>query len=91
MELDEKMKPNVRLKMKDQIMSVKDAIALTLQATISQLGFMSDNHGTMVKEILAKDDFVMIAALGCHLDECREEKNYNSLDRLSRFMSEVDK
>lgn len=58
---------------------LKNVIAVTLQTTISDLGFLPDASGDKVKKILASTNGLAIMALGCILDACRADGNYDKL------------
>ena len=70
----------------EPIEAMLQGMAMTLQGTISELGLVPNEHGDMVKEILGSDGAALIIALGCHLDRCREEGSYKSLDKLKEEM-----
>lgn len=68
---------------------IDNMLAITLGACVQKLGFMSTEHGDLVKKILAdKNNFAAKLALGMYLDACLKEGNYNSLNRA---MEEFDK
>jgi len=58
---------------------LSNQIAITVQNTISILGPMPNECGDPVKNIIGGDDLSAIMALGCYLDKCIEEKNYDKL------------
>lgn len=60
-----------------------NAIAITLQNTIAKLGPIPDRHGHWIKADLENADPVMLPALGCYLEECIKEGNYDALEKAS--------
>lgn len=60
---------------------LRNQMAVTLQVTVAELGFMPDDCGAGVKKILAEDDVSAILALGCYLDDARKNKSYEILSR----------
>ena len=74
----------------EPIKNIKTMIAITLQHTTSQLGFIPDKHGDMVRDIIAGEDLALIMALGMYLDKCRAEESYTLLDKLQKEIEERD-
>lgn len=66
---------------KSAVEILRNAIAATLSVTIQDLGFMSEEHGSAVKKLLSGNDDVALLALGCALDECREKREWQPLQK----------
>lgn len=69
-------------------MSLGNMIAITIQTTMGELGFIPDQHGPMVKEIMASEDPIKIMGLGLCLDECRKNKGYKALNKFAKSYAE---
>lgn len=73
--------------MKDSVPPMmRNMIAITLQTTISKIGFLPDQYGDMVKSIIAGDDSAAVLALGCYLEDCEKDGNYEPLEKMKRSL-----
>jgi hypothetical protein len=61
-------------------MSIKDAICITVQNTIADLGPMPNECGDKVKKIMQCKNLPAVMALGCMLEDCQKKKAWDSLE-----------
>lgn len=71
------------------IKQLKNKLAITLQNTISELGFVPDEIGEDLKKIIGGNDEIAIMSLGCHLEDCIKDKSYDSLAKNIKSILEV--
>lgn len=76
--------------MNDQVIkNMKNAMAATVQYTIAEVGLIPEECSDLIKAVLqdpTKDTPVTIA-LGCALQDCQKQKNY---EPLKKFQKQVD-
>ena len=58
---------------------IKNMIAITLQNTISILGFFPNDEGDYVKDTLKELHPLKVIQLGLTLEECQKKKSFNPL------------
>lgn len=67
---------------------IKQLLSVTLTEVVFKVGFMSEAHGNLTKEILKGDDIVEMLGLGATLDCCLKEKNYKALALFAKQVKE---
>jgi len=62
---------------------LKSMMGITLNTTISSVGLLPEEYKETVTRVVenARTDPAAMIALGCHLDECRRNQNYDSLGK----------
>lgn len=68
--------------------SLYEALVITIQNTISQLGPMPNECGDPVKKIMKDQDPTRIMALGLCLDDCVEKESYEPLKKFCEKVEE---
>lgn len=59
--------------------TMRQGLTITLQSTISKLGPLPDELGEDFSKHLAGDDIAAIFALGCSLEQCEKDGNWDNL------------
>lgn len=60
---------------------LSEQIAVTVQNAIAKLGLIPNECGDHVRNIIGGEDLSAVMALGCYLEDCIKEGNYNQLEK----------
>ena len=72
------------------IAEFKNQLAITIQNTIALLGFMPNESGSFVKEVLKSTEPKEYIAMGLCLEDCQKVGSYEPLDKYVALRLEKD-